>query len=174
MTGSNEDLAWYVVQTRVNQEEKASFNLSRQGYEVYMPRYRKRRRHARRVDIVSRPLYPRYLFVGFDPLIKGARAINSTFGVSQLVSVGDAPARIDRSIVDVIRRREGEEGFVELDPLDKLNPGDQVEVVEGAFTARLGLYEGLTDNQRVLILLDMLGRKVRVVLDRTAIEIAGG
>jgi transcriptional antiterminator RfaH len=33
------------------------------------------------------------------------------------------------------------------------------------FASCLGLFEGVTDAQRVSILLDLLGRKVRVVLD---------
>ena len=33
---------------------------------TYLPRYLKRRRHARRVDIVAAPLFPRYLFVAID------------------------------------------------------------------------------------------------------------
>ena len=168
----DKDTRWFVVQTRVNQEAKAARNLVQQGYQIYMPQYRKRRRHARRVDVVSRPLYPRYLFVAFDPSSKGWRAINSTLGVSNIISVGDKPAEIDVTIVNAIRGLENSEGVVELDPLSDLLPGDQVEVVEGAFTTRMGLYQGLSDSQRVIILLDMLGQKVRVALDRNAIEIA--
>jgi transcriptional antiterminator RfaH len=43
---------------------------------------------------------------------------------------------------------------------------------DGVFSARLGLFEGVTDSERIAILLDMLGRKVRVVLDADAIEAA--
>ena len=50
--------------------------------------------------------------------------------------------------------------------------GDRVEVVGGAFTSYLGLYEGMADSERVRILLDLLGRKVRVVLDGEAIVAA--
>jgi transcriptional antiterminator RfaH len=38
------------------------------------------------------------------------------------------------------------------------------------FSACLGLFEGMTDGERIAILLDMLGRKVRVVLDADAVE----
>ena len=54
---------WYVAHTHVHAETKAALNLARQGYPVFLPRYRKRRRHARRVEIVPAPLFPRYLFV---------------------------------------------------------------------------------------------------------------
>ena len=57
---------WYVVHTQANGEERARANLERQGFEVYLPRYLKHRRHARRTGPVRRPLFPCYLFVRFD------------------------------------------------------------------------------------------------------------
>ena len=57
---------WYVVQSQPNAERKAVMHLERQGFTTYLPRYLKRRRHARRVEIVGAPLFPRYLFVGID------------------------------------------------------------------------------------------------------------
>ena len=45
-------------------------------------------------------------------------------------------------------------------------------VVGGAFEECLGLFEQMTDEQRVTILLDLLGRKVRVTLDSDLIAAA--
>ena len=45
-------IAWYVVYTRPNAEMKALAHLACQGYEAYLPRYRKWRRHARRRELV--------------------------------------------------------------------------------------------------------------------------
>ena len=59
--------SWYVVQVHAHAETKAQMHLTRQGFETYVPRYLKRRRHARRTDTVAAPLYPAYLFVRFDP-----------------------------------------------------------------------------------------------------------
>ena len=57
---------WYVAQTHAQAEAKALLNLARQGFQSYLPQYVKRRRHARRVEWVKAPLFPRYLFVRFD------------------------------------------------------------------------------------------------------------
>ena len=57
---------WYVAQTHPRAEMKASQHLGRQGFEVYLPRYLKKRRHARRTDTIAAPLYPGYLFVAID------------------------------------------------------------------------------------------------------------
>ena len=42
----------------------------------------------------------------------------------------------------------------------------------GAFQDCFGLYEGMSGRDRVMVLLDLLGRKVRVVLDAEFIEAA--
>jgi transcriptional antiterminator RfaH len=164
MMHSNEP-RWFVAQTQVHSEIKAAQNLLRQGFEVYLPRYLKRRRHARKVDIVAAPLFSRYLFVNVDIAAQRWRAIQSTFGVSRLVMNGDAPAAVPTDVIGALRAREDDKGFVKLDRRPAFAPGDKVRILAGAFMDSLGLFEGLGDRERVSVLLDLLGRKVRVMLD---------
>ena len=156
---------WYVVQTQVNGEFKAARNLLRQGYEIYLPRYLKRRRHARKADMTAKPLFPRYLFVAIDMATQRWRSVQSTFGVARLVSNGGDPAMLPGGIVSALRAREDEKGFIRLESKSAFAPGDKVRVMAGAFVECAGLFDGLADHDRVSILLDLLGRKVRVCLD---------
>ena len=165
-------LCWHVVQTHVHSENKAAAHLLRQGYDVYLPRYLKRRRHARRVENVPAPLFPRYLFVGFDVTVARWRSIQSTPGVSSLVCNRNEPAVLPGSVVEELRRREDDNGFIRFDLLPQYAPGDKVRVVDGVFGDSFGLFEGTADRDRVAILLDLLGRKVRVVLDRESVAAA--
>ena len=163
---------WYVVQTQVNSEAKAAQNLARQGYEIYLPRYLKRRRHARKVDFTAKPLFPRYMFVAIDMATQRWRSIQSTFGVARLVSNGDDPASVPEGVVHALRAREDDKGFVRLDSKPAFVPGDRVRVLAGAFMDSAGLFNGLADHDRVSILLEMLGRKVRVLLDADMVAAA--
>ena len=156
---------WYVAQTQVNGEAKAAQNLLRQGYEIYVPRYLKRRRHARKIDLVARPLFPRYLFVAVDVATQRWRPIQSTSGVAHLVTNGDVPAVVPEGVVAALKSREDAKGFIKIDARLKFVPGDKVRVLAGAFMDTAGLFDGLGDHDRVAILLDMLGGKVRVHLD---------
>ena len=52
--------AWYVVRVKTAQEDRAVWHLKNQGFHVYMPKYRKTIRHARKVQNVLRPLFPGY------------------------------------------------------------------------------------------------------------------
>ena len=105
---------WFVAHTQPNAEAKAVANLNRQGFEAYFPRYLKRRRHARKVDTVAAPLFPRYVFVAVDISAQRWRSIYSTVGVARLVCNGDEPAAVPDAVVAVLRERE-DNGFIKLD-----------------------------------------------------------
>jgi transcriptional antiterminator RfaH len=164
--------AWYVVQTRVNAEARAASNLTRQGFDVYLPRYLKRRSHARKIDKIAVPLFPRYLFVRIDIATQRWRSVQSTFGVSHLVCNGSDPTPVPQEVLGLLKAREDESGCVRLDRRSKFALGAKVRVLAGIFADNLGLVDGLTDRDRIAILLDLLGRKVRVSIDSDMIAAA--
>lgn len=163
---------WYVAQTQPNAESKAVAHLNRQGFVTYLPRYLKKRRHARRVDTVAAPLFPRYLFVEIDTSAQRWRSIYSTVGVSQLISNGDAPTPVADEVVAILRQREEANGLIKLDLRPTYAVGDKLRVLDGVFYDCLGLYDGMADRDRVAILLDLMGRKVRVVVDADGVVAA--
>ena len=169
-TGS--DIRWHAVQSKPGQEGKAAWNLRRQGYSVYLPKCTRLRRHARKTERVARPLFPGYLFVAVDARRQGWRAINSTLGVARLVAAADAPIAVHEAVIAGLRAREGQDGCVRLEPQRHLKSGDKVRITEGAFESFLGLYEGLTESERALVLIDFLGRKVRALIDPEALATA--
>jgi len=166
------DQKWFVVQTQVNAEAKAARNLLQQGFDIYLPRYLKRRSHARKIERIAAPLFPRYMFVRIDIAAQRWRSIQSTFGVSHLLFNGDEPAAVRNEIVQRLKEREGSDGLIQLDRRDAFAVGDKVRVLAGAFTDSLGLFEGLADRDRVAILLDFLGRKVRVSINVDFLKVA--
>jgi transcriptional antiterminator RfaH len=156
---------WFVAHTHPHAETKATAHLNRQGFDIYFPRYLKRRRHARRIETVVAPLFPRYLFVAIDLNVQRWRSIYSTVGVSRLVCNGDDPTPVPDGIVDGLKTREDANGLIKLDSRPPFRAGDKIRVLDGVFSSCLGLFEGMAERERIAILLDLLGRKVRVVLD---------
>jgi transcriptional antiterminator RfaH len=165
-------ITWYAAYTQPHAEMKAVAHLARQGYITYLPRCRRWCRHARKRSLVLRPLFPRYLFVGLDPLRQGCRPIRSTVGVIGLVSSGDLPVVVASEIVESIRQREAEGAFDLSAPAQRLRSGDLVRVTEGPFENMLGRLLALADDQRVYVLLELLGRSVRTEFAAAAIEAA--
>ena len=154
-------MQWYAVHTHARDEMKAMRHLGRQGFEVYLPQLLKRRRHARRTDWVPSPLFPRYLFVRMDPEGMRWRAINSTSGVSYLVCNGDRPTFVPSGIIEEILDRTGDDGMVHINP-GPFKKGAPVRITDGAFCDHVGLFECADDQMRVFILLDLMGRQVKV------------
>jgi transcriptional antiterminator RfaH len=162
---------WYVVNTKAREEPKASFNLKRQGFNSYLPQYKKTRRHARRMDTVLAPLFPKYLFIEFDLDLESWSSINSTAGVKKLIMFGSLPATLPSELVEEIRTREDVEGVVSLNQYLKIKQGDQVTINSGAFNEHRGIFECQDDDKRIIILLKLMGRDVRVRLASSAISV---
>ena len=166
-------MIWYVVQTQPNSEHKAAFHLRRQDFTVYLPQYLKRWRHARRTELRPAPLFPRYLFIAMDVAQARWRAIRSTIGVSALVCTGERPAAVPEGIVEDIRIREDEAGLVPMRLASPFRKGEAVRVVDGGLAGASGFFECFEDRDRVILLLEMLGRPMRVTLPVTAVAAAG-
>jgi transcriptional antiterminator RfaH len=163
---------WFVTQTHPHCEAKASIHLARQGFATYLPRYLKRRRHARRVEQTAAPLFPRYLFVSINLATQRWLSIDSTIGVSRLVCNCEVPTPVPQPVIEAIRRREDAHGYVQLLQRPQFAPGDKVRVIDGVLDGCCGLYEGMSSGERIAILLDLLGRKVRAFLDTDLVEAA--
>ena len=161
---------WYVVYTQAQKEAVALQNLLNQGFSAYLPRYRKRCRHARRVYTVLAPLFPRYLFVRMDPEAQRWRSINGTIGVSYLLTEGPVPIALPGEVVDHIRAREND-GVIQVAPPAFIK-GQKLCVTDGPFADLEGLFECIDDDQRIVMLLDFMGRIVRTRLPGHAVTAA--
>ncbi|MEE1543815.1 MAG: transcriptional activator RfaH [Alphaproteobacteria bacterium] len=159
---------WYAVHTRPHAEARALENLERQGFEAWLPLYRKQRRRARRSEQVLRPLFPRYLFVALDLDGEQWRPVLSTYGVADLVSSGDGPLALADAVIDALRARADEDGHYTL--ARGLKSGDKVRIESGPMRALEGILEVEGDTDRVVVMLHLLGREVRVKLSSDEID----
>jgi len=162
-------VTWYTAYTQPGKERWARSNLWERGFEVYLPEYLKVRRHARRVDEVARPLFPRYLFLRPVPgaPVSIRKAITAQ-GVVDLVRMGKEIPRLADRVIQDIRSREAQDGLVRLGR-SPLKPGQRIRVVGGAMEEHIGIFECRDDQQRVIVLFNMLGRRVRVQASADAV-----
>jgi len=155
---------WFAVYTKSRKEALAEVHLQRQGYEVYFPRLQQTRRYRGRWREMIEPLFPRYLFVHLAHGIDNFTPIRSTLGVTDLVRFGSEVKTVPDALIDAIKAWE-DQGMI-IDNL-KWKHGEEVEIIEGSFAGLKGLYEAESSEERVIILLKLLGRdnKVRVARD---------
>ncbi len=145
-------------------------NLVRQDYVTYLPTCRRWLRHARRREIVRRPLFPNYLFVSFDLEHARWRPIFSTVGVASLICGGEIPSRVPDGVVESIRDAENSGIFDYTHAVTKLKPGDPVRVANGPFAGLIGQLQSMASRDRVRILLGILGRQTTTVFVLSEIE----
>ena len=143
---------WAVAQTETQHEHIARMFLMREQFETYMPRIR---RHGRIL-----PLFPSYIFIRIQSAWYRARW---SPGVTKILMDGERPAQLADEVVQSIRGREIG-GVVVLPRAPRLRPGQRVRVLRGSFEGSVGIYDGMVGRDRERILLDLLGRKVPLVL----------
>lgn len=147
-------MPWIVAMTKPNHEAIAVVNLNRQGFVNYVPRYSTKQA---KVNVI-RPLFPRYIFIWIDQLWS---SILGTRGISRVLLGDNGPATIADSVIKELRSREYH-GLVQLTAPPKFTPGEEVKAQEGPFTGHLMIYEGQSHNDRVKVLINLLGRAVRI------------
>ena len=161
---------WYVVHTHVNKEQTALENLMHQEFHAYYPVYEKTRKHARKVETIKAPLFPRYLFVEFDIDQDQWRAIQSTMGVSHLIGHGVRPTPVPAEIIEAIQQREVAPGLIEIKP-PEIKPGQKLLLTEGPFEGFQALFESSSADQRITVLLSYMNQHLKVKTSRSAVEI---
>jgi transcriptional antiterminator RfaH len=158
----DENERWYVARTRPQRELQAATQLNNQSFRTFVPRFWKNRRHARKVETISAPLFPRYIFVVVDRGRDRWRSINGTLGVDRLLTHAGEPQAVPAGVVESLIASADTQGNMRFD--FHLREGQSVKVMAGPFADLIGQLERLDDNGRVRVLLEILGGKVRVTL----------
>jgi transcriptional antiterminator RfaH len=160
---------WYLVYAKPRQEAVARTNLARQGYQTYLPLVRQTsKRQGRRVSVVG-PMFPRYLFIYLYEQSDNWGPIRSTLGVVSLVRFGAHAAQVPEGLVAMLKQREDEEG-VQVMPTEEYRPGTKVRITEGSFAGYEGVLLGKSGRDRVVLLLEILGKYTRTVVGIGTIE----
>ena len=157
------DGGWFATQLKPNGLALAQRNLTRQGFEHFTPL----RRNA--ADARPRPLFTGYTFVRLDLRDAAWRRINATRGITRLlVTDPRAPRALPDAFIAALKARSDDGGHIVSAP--DLRLGDSVEVMEGPFARIVARIEHLDADERLVLLLDLMGRKVRVKLPAHAVE----
>lgn len=171
MSENNRDEAWYLAQLKPNCHRIAERNLTRQGFRIFLPQHQETWRRNGKFSTGLRPLFPGYLFVAFDPTRGLWRAINGTYGVSRLVCAGNVPQAVPDEIVTGLMARCDRAGV--FDTAIPFRSGDQVRIGAGPFLDFVARVEEMASDQRVWVLLDLMGRQTRIALDTRVLRAAG-
>src|ERR1700681_3729340 len=85
--------SWFALHVRSRFEKYVEAHLQQKGYEVFYPTYVVKRTWSDRVQAISVPLFPNYVFCRFD--LNCRLPILTTPGVNSIVGCGKAPQTVD-------------------------------------------------------------------------------
>ena len=159
-------MVWLVVYGKPRQESVAAENLRRQGFEVFLPQLTQRKRRGSKWQVVTEPLFPRYMFTDVTLGEQSTAAIRSTLGVVGLVRFGEHLAQISDGAIDFLRQQQDSESGARLEADTQYAAGDRIEIAEGAFAGLSGIYSMANGTARVTLLIDLLGRHTPILVDR--------
>ena len=159
---------WYLVYTKPRHETHANTHLHNQGFRTYLPllpQYKKRRNIY---QVITEPLFPRYLFIYLKLSIDDWSKIRSTRGCLSLVRFGMTPAHVPHTLIDYLKAEEVKRQMHPSSaPLFK--PGDHVRVSDGLLNGYEGIIETKSSNQRITLLLtvsEQYTRRIEVSINQ--------
>lgn len=166
MKGSDaqcEGRAWYLVQCKPRQDERAEEHLVRQGFNCFRPQYQRERLIRGRRHVLVESLFPGYLFIQLAPSDNWA-PLRSTRGVNRLVGFGGFPLPVSDDLIAQLRQR------AETLPHPLLQAGDRVRVTGGSFAELDAIFLAMDGDERVTLLMTLLNREHRLSLPLASVR----
>ena len=148
----------------------AERNLLRQGFETFLPIQKVTHTKASRFVSDLKPLFQGYMFVSVNLRQAHWRSINSTIGVSKLVSFEGKPKPLPLQLISGLMLRCDASGT--LLPPKSLNKGDSVEMLNGPFANFVATVDTIDPEQRIWVLMDFMGQITRMQVTADQLQLA--
>lgn len=153
---------WHAVFCKPHQDARAEENLINQGFEVFRPKTKNRRRAGDRRRIIIESLFPRYLFVRLGRSGQDWSPIRSTFGAIGLVKVGQEVPIVPDPVIQSLRLRCAHSDIVDLTGAIDYRANDPVEIIDGPCAGYRALFQARTKEERVVVLLKLLSHERKI------------
>ena len=151
---------WYVAYTEPRREALAREHLNRQGYESYLPKISS-----------GEAMFPRYLFFRPSSPSQSIAPVRSSRGVQAVVRFGSLYAQVSPALIAAVQEQEAQ-SRQQPQGATALRPGQRVRVQDhsGAFAGLEGLVRA-SASQRVIVLMEILGRQTPITMPVENVEI---
>lgn len=160
--------AWFCLRSQPKHEHIAAGHLQKiAGVEVFNPRLRFVRSTRFGAVTVTESMFPNYLFAKFDWELNLNR-VHYSPGVAGVVHFGIKWPTIPEVAIDELRSVIGREGVHVIS--NEVSPGEQIEVSGGIFHGLSAVVtKVIPGKERVLVLMDFLGRQTAVEIETHSI-----
>jgi transcription antitermination factor NusG len=157
---------WFALRVRPKHEKTVATNLSRLGFDEYVPLQRVRRHWSDRVKVLDAPLFPGYIFCRFT-YSERLRVLNSP-GVESIVGFGKTEVPVEDSEIAAIRALVA--SGKPLAHLPFLRIGQSVLIERGPLAGIRGVVLRDESAWRVVVSVEALDRSIAVEVDREVLQ----
>ena len=102
------------------------------------------------------------MFVGFDPFIITWTKINSTYGISKILAFNKKPSEIRSDLILELKARHETKSITTQK--ENLQKGDSIKFNVGPFADLIAEVESVNENNRIWVLLELVGGHQRLKL----------
>ncbi|HXI51059.1 MAG TPA: transcription termination/antitermination NusG family protein [Candidatus Saccharimonadales bacterium] len=154
-------VAWFCLRSQPKHEHIAAGHLRQmEGVEVFNPRIRFSRPRRQGKTVVTESMFPNYVFAKFDWKTSLPR-VHYAPGISGVVHFGCKWPTVPEQAIAEIRALLGDEGVHVIGEIPEA--GDEVTISGGLFHGlQVIISQVLPGKQRVMVLMDFLGRQTAV------------
>jgi len=163
------NIRWYLAYTKPRFESLAQVNMQQQGFDVYLPLYKKFKKTEAGSVSVFEPMFPRYIFFRPSRAGQSIGTVKSTKGVNNLVRFGFEPAVLPDSMLELIRQLELSRNEVSLLDASPFSAGQSVRLKHNALNNLQGLVQSV-GRKRIAVLLEIMGRPTVVQVEHHQLE----
>ena len=156
------DKKWFIAQIKPNSYHSAIQNLERQGFETFLPKMEITQRQKNQFVVKNVYVFSGYMFVCFDPHVITQTKINSTYGVSKILTFNKKPSEISSDLILELKIRY--ESNSNPTQKEKLQKGDSIKFSSGIFTDLIAKVESVEEKNRIWFLLESMGGYRRLKL----------
>ena len=164
---SQNNVFWYAVYTRPNQEKKVADQLARKGVVVYCPLQKVMRQWSDRKKILEIPAFRGYVFVQIHDAIRWE--VLATDGIINFVCHEGKPARIPSKEIETVRLFFQDLSGNILDETD-IRVNDVARVYSGVL---MGMEGEVVDvkNRYAILMIPSLGLQMQVKVPKENIQV---
>ena len=156
-----------VLRTRSRHESTVETVLQEKQITAYLPKCKVVRSWKGRKKTIELPLFPGYVFV--RPRIDQFEGIRYIRGSCGLVLADSKPGTLPDRDIEAVKRLVESGAELSVDPA--LVTGKRVKIVGGPFMGVEGILVLVSNQQHLVVNVDMLGSSVRVEVDRDVISV---
>lgn len=159
-------MAWYVLQHKPGQGDRAVQHLQNQGIACFYPKIEVEKIKAGKRKKGLEPLFPGYIFVSLDQSDPMWAKLRSTRGVLRVVGFANKPAAIADEVVEHIKLSLGR-----IAEAGGIKPGQDVELNDGPFRGIKALFQAYDGDERAIVLIDFMQTQQRVSVPVSAVKV---